>query len=195
MPVEVKGFVELRRALRQFQPEAAKATNRSLKEAMAEFTRKSKGFVPSHAPNGLSRWGAPPKYGPFERGKRPFPSFDAALMRKGIVSKTTPSKPNRSGFRSLARVENRSAAGAIYETAGRKTHGNNPRSRSRNPKASAWFFAHLPALSKADSPKWRGRLIFQAYDEDNGRTTAKVVAAVLDRTKIFNIMGGTKEKI
>jgi hypothetical protein len=84
------------------------------------------------------------------------------VAKRGIKYKTTPSKPNRSGFRSLASIANASAAGAIYETAGRKhpngreqapmatvyrgsgagkqiRSGNKNQSRSNNPEAGSLF--------------------------------------------------------
>jgi len=55
--------------------------------------------------------------------------WSTSEAKRGIGYKTTPSKPNRSGFRSLARIVNASAAGALYETAGRK----NPQGRPQAP--------------------------------------------------------------
>lgn len=195
MPVTVSGLTELRKALRKFQPEAAKEVNRSLKSAMAVFVRRARGFVKSEPPSGLSNWANPPQYGPFRMGqRRPFPQYQGMVIRSGIVSKISPSKPNRSGFRSLARVENRSAAGAIYETAGRKNPSGDPRSRSKNPNAGKWFINHLPNLSSNTNVKLRGRLIFKSYEQDQGRTLGAVIKAVQNATKIFNINGGTKER-
>lgn len=196
MPVTVSGLTELRKNLRKFQPEAAKGVNKSLKAAMAGFVSRAKGFVKATPPVGLSNWGNPPMYGPFRREqRRPFPQYESRIIRSGIVSKISPSKPNRSGFRSLARVENRSAVGAIYETAGRANPNGNPRSRSKNPNAGKWFIDHLPSLSSNTNRKLRGRLIFRAYAEDNGKTTAAVIKAVQDATKIFKTSNGSKEII
>jgi hypothetical protein len=55
--------------------------------------------------------------------------WSSSEAKRGIGYKATPSKPNRSGFRSLARIVNSSAAGALYETAGRK----NPQGREQAP--------------------------------------------------------------
>jgi hypothetical protein len=57
-----------------------------------------------------------------------FPQWSSSDAKRGIGYKTTPSKPNRQGWRSLARVVNASAAGTIYETAGRV----NPNGRAQN---------------------------------------------------------------
>jgi hypothetical protein len=46
--------------------------------------------------------------------------------KAGITYSTSPSKPNKNGFVALARILNKSAAGAIYETAGRKNPQGQP---------------------------------------------------------------------
>ena len=119
MPAQLKGAVELRKALRQFAPDLAKETQKEIGAALKPITAKARGFIPSNAP--LSGWGMPSK-GSWERLQ-----WSSSEAKRGIGYKATPSKPNRSGFRSLARIVNSSAAGALYETAGRK----NPQGRSQ----------------------------------------------------------------
>jgi hypothetical protein len=46
-------------------------------------------------------------------------NYSAFEAKRGIGYKTTPSKPDNKGFRALARIENKSAAGKIYEWSGR----------------------------------------------------------------------------
>ncbi len=121
MPTTLKGGVELRKALKQFAPDLAKETQKEIAGALKPITAKARGFIPSNAP--LSGWGMPSK-GSWERLQ-----WSSSEAKRGIGYKTTPSKPNRSGFRSLARIVNASAAGALYETAGRK----NPQGREQAP--------------------------------------------------------------
>jgi hypothetical protein len=47
--------------------------------------------------------------------------YDAAEPRRGIGYKLTPTKPNRQGWSSTVSIHNKTAAGAIVETAGRKS--------------------------------------------------------------------------
>jgi len=110
MPTSVKGGIELRKALRKFTPDLAKETQKEMAGLLKPITSKARGYIPSAAP--LSGWGHPAITGRF-------PRYSGAEAKRGIGYKTTPSKVNRSGFRSLARIVNASAAGAIYETAGR----------------------------------------------------------------------------
>jgi hypothetical protein len=110
MPVSVKGGIELRKALKKFTPDLAKETQREMAALLRPIVSKARGFVPVRAP--LSGYGK-------ASGDGKFPVWDGQDARGGIGYKTTPSKVNRSGFRSLARIQNASASGAIYETAGR----------------------------------------------------------------------------
>jgi hypothetical protein len=119
MPTQLKGGVELRIALRKFAPDLAKETQKEMGAALKPITAKAKGFIPSSAP--LSGWGKATG-GSWDRLQ-----WQSSVIKRGIGYKTTPSKPNRSGFRSLARIVNASAAGSMYETAGRK----NPQGRAQ----------------------------------------------------------------
>lgn len=110
MPVQVKGGIELRKALKKFTPDLAKETQKEMASLLKPIVSKARGFIPSQAP--LSGWGK-------ASGNGKFPVWDGRGARGGVGYKTTPSKVNRSGFRSLARIQNASASGAIYETAGR----------------------------------------------------------------------------
>ena len=110
MPVAVKGGIELRKALKKFTPDLAKETQKELASLLKPIVSKARGFIPSQAP--LSGYGRASSNGKF-------PVWDGQDARGGVSYKTTPSKVNRSGFRSLARIQNASASGAIYETAGR----------------------------------------------------------------------------
>lgn len=114
MPVAVKGGIALRKAMKKFTPDLAKETQKELANLLKPIVSKARGFIPSSAP--LSGWGK-------AKGNGKFPVWDGRGARGGVGYKTTPSKVNRQGFRSLARIQNASASGAIYETAGR-VHAN-----------------------------------------------------------------------
>ena len=120
MPVELQGAVALRKALRQYAPDLAKETQKEIAGHLRKVIVRARGFVPSDAP--LSGWGN-------DVGDWAYRAFDARTVKKGLGYKATPGKPNKRGFRSLAKIFNSSAAGAIYETAGRKTPGGLPPSQ------------------------------------------------------------------
>jgi hypothetical protein len=114
MPAEVTGALELRKALKILAPDLAKESQKEISGLLRSITNKARGFVPSEAP--LSGWAS--HQGLWGESAR---RYDAATIRRGITFSAAPSKPNRKGFRSLAAIYNKSAAGAIYETAGRKS--------------------------------------------------------------------------
>ena len=213
MPTELKGALALRKALRKFEPDLAKETNKEIATALKVLTAKAKGYVPSTAP--LSGWGN-------QSALWEYRAFNQSEIKSGIKSKATPSKPNRKGFRSLASIYNASAAGAIYETAGRKNPQGRPwapsvqhyagagtqnaspdymirssdknYSQSGNPHAGKQFIDALPPLvesRQSNTPgrrtrKTKGRLIFRAFAEDQGRTTAAVMKAIQKSANKFN---------
>jgi len=161
MPASVKGAVALRKSLRQFTPDLAKALPKEVAAALKPITKSAKGYLPDNG-SVLSGWLAR------ENSQARFPSYDAKIAKAGIGYKTTPSKPNRRGFRSLARVFNKSAAGAIYETMGRKT----PDSRFvRNQNSK------FNQSMKGDG-KMEGRALFRAYEENNGKARDAVLNAI-----------------
>ena len=169
MPASVKGGIALRKSLRKFSPDLAKALSKEIAAALKPITKSARGYLPDNS-SVLSGWLAR------ENSQARFPTYDAKIARAGIGYKTTPSKPNRRGFRSLARVFNKSAAGAIYETMGRKT----PQSRfvqNQNGKYASQM--------KGDD-KMQGRALFRAYDENNGKAREAVLKAIKDAADKLN---------
>jgi hypothetical protein len=72
----------------------------------------------------------------------------------------------------LVSIVNKSAAGAIYETAGRKNAGGN-------------FSPRLNGDLKGRD-KMQGRAIFRAWDEDQGKTQGAVIKAIESSATKFN---------
>lgn len=213
MPTEIKGAVELRKALKKFTPDLAKETQKELAALLKPVTAKAKGFIPNTAP--LSGWATPAITGKF-------PRYSASEAKRGVGYRTTPSKPNKKGFRALARIVNASAAGAIYETAGRVNPNGREQAKRRsvnipgmnsvyttstgknygksnNPEAGSLFvqamnqggeivnaYTRSPGASGRSSRKMKGRVIFRAWAEDGGKTNAAVIKAIENSAKKFN---------
>ena len=161
MPASVKGAVALRKSLRAFAPDLAKETQKEVAGALKPITKTAKGYFPDDG-QVLSGWLAR------ENSQARFPSYNARIVKAGVGYKTSPSKPNRRGFRSLARVFNKSAAGAIYETMGRKT------STSRFVQNQSSKYG---SSMKGDG-KMEGRALFRAYEENNGKARDAVLKAI-----------------
>jgi len=50
MPAEVKGALELRKAIKKFSPDLAKETRKELANLLAPIVKTARGFIPSQAP-------------------------------------------------------------------------------------------------------------------------------------------------
>ena len=216
MPVEVRGALELRKAIKKFSPDLAKETRKELATLLAPIVKTARGFIPGDAP--LSGWGRLAT----TTGK--FPIWDSKAAKSGIGYKTSPSKPNKQGFKALARIVNVSAAGTIYETAGRVNPGGRPQSttitkkksyyeysytrsgtrkesNSTNPQAGKQFIdainedglivdANNQTGAGKRSRKMKGRAIFKAWANDGGKTNAAVLKAIENsKIKFYNAMG------
>jgi hypothetical protein len=155
MPVEFAGVNNLRKALKEFAPDLDKALKKELAALAKPVVTKARGYAPAVAP--LSNWGR-------EGGR--FPNYNGAAVKAGISFSTAKSKKNNRGFSSSVRIVNRTAAGAIYETAGRKS-GN-----------VGQFTPRLNGQLRGQGQKMTGRAIFRAWAQDQGKTTAAVIKAI-----------------
>lgn len=198
MPTEVKGVIALRKALNAYAPDLAKELTAEITKSLKVIQKDARGFVPDKAPSGLYNWNEnaggkitarSSMFRTFntEGRVRMFPLYDAATVKRGIVYRTGYGKPNARGFRSLFRVKNMSAAGAIYETAGRKNPQGDPKSKSNNPNAGARFVQQGPIFGrKKDGQDMRGRLLFRAWEQDQGKQTVAIFKAIDAARDKFN---------
>jgi len=185
MPTELKGGIQLKKALREFEPDLAKSLQKEMQTALKPIVAKARGFVPTQSP--LRNWKS--------QSAGNWPVYDSGLMRRGISYKTSPTKPNRTGFVYLASVHNKTASGAIFETAGRKNPfgqpwvgknkmvGQKKYSHSNNPTAGQTFISRLPVMQGGG--KYRGRAIFKAWAQDQGKTNKAVMQAVQSAADAF----------
>ena len=181
MRIEIRGNADLRKAMRRFTPDLEKALKKELTAALKPVVSQARGFAPAVSP--MRGWAGRS----FGEGK--FPTYNAATVKAGITYKTTPSKMNSNGFTSMARIENASRVGSIYESAGRANDGkgqpwvgpkagssSNRVSKSNNPEAGKQFIANLPPL--VSSLKGRGRLIYRAWASSQGKAETAVMKAI-----------------
>jgi hypothetical protein len=158
MPTEVKGANALRKALKKFAPDLAKETRDELVGFLKPIVKKARGFLPSNdeMPSGFVK---------HEVKTARFPMYDAAEARRGIGYKLTPTKPNRQGWSSSVSIHNKTAGGAIFETAGRKSG------------ITGRFSPQMPG-TLAGGGKMAGRAMFKAYKEDEGKAKAAIIKAL-----------------
>ena len=169
MPTELKGANELRRALKKFSPDLDKETRDEMVGFLKPIVKMARGFLPSNAD-------APSGFVKHEVKTAKFPMYDAAEARRGIGYKLTPTKPNREGWSSTVSIHNKTAAGAIVETAGRKSG----LSGNFSPRFSGQF---------AGRGKMQGRAMFKAYDQDQGKAKAAIIKALEKAAAKFNGSG------
>jgi hypothetical protein len=193
--VEIRGNADLRKALRSFTPDLDKQLKKELALALKPVVKKARGFIPAESP--MSGWAARS----FSEAR--FPFFNYQTISRGIVYTTAVSKPNKNGFTSMARIINKSAVGAIYETAGSKNPNGQPWvgrkgtgtskgvSRSVNPGAGAQFIANLDPLT--NSLKGRGRLIYRAWAESKGVAEGAAMKAIDKATSAFYLRNKTQK--
>ena len=204
MATQLKGASQLRTALRRFEPDLAKEMQNEIAGALKPIVKKARGYIPSEFTP--SHWRGETKTGKW-------PIYNATLMRRGIGYKTTPSKPNRRGFSYAASIANKTASGAIFETAGRKNPAGmqkapkgTPRtnknfSHSNNPRAGSQFIRALENASPLTQGNIRegsgrrgrymkGRLIYRAWAEDGAKTNAAVIKAIESAANKFRARVG-----
>ncbi|CAB4148520.1 hypothetical protein UFOVP537_7 [uncultured Caudovirales phage] len=202
MPAEVKGLIELQKALKNYAPNLAVQLDDQMALALGGVVKKAQSYVPNDSP--LSNWSYRKRSEKNAEGLRKFPLFNAARVVKNIKYSSTPRKTNRRGFKAVYFIINKSAEGAIYETAGRKNPSGQPWvgrkgdprnhdiSHSNNPNAGADFIQAMGELKQGNiesSTKrgryMKGRLIFRAWAEDGGKANAAALTAIYNANEQF----------
>lgn len=169
MPAKVKGALELRQALKKFEPELLKETSQEIAGFLKPIVRQARGFLPSNdnVPSGwLKR--------PTAKGRWATRYYNQAEAAKGITYRTNPGKENYRGWVALASIYNKNAGGAIYETAGRKS-GNVGK-----------FTPKLGGTLEGHGRMNTGRAMFRAYYRDYGKANAAIIKAYQKAEKKFN---------
>lgn len=202
MPTEVKGLIELKKALKDYAPELAIQLDDQIAIALGGVVKKAQSYVPNDSP--LSNWSYRKRSEKNAEGLRKFPLFNAARVVKNIKYSSVPRKTNRRGFKAVYFIINKSAEGAIYETAGRKNPAGQPWvgrkgdprnhdiSHSNNPQAGADFIQAMGELKQGNiesSTKrgryMKGRLIYRAWAEDGGKANSAVLNAIYNANEQF----------
>ncbi len=191
MPVVVSGVIELKKALKQFSPDLLKEMNGEIREALSEVTKAARAKVPGSAPGGLYNWQDDGREAKSRTSRdRAFPKYNALIIRRGLTYSVGTSKTNSRGFKALYSLLNKSASGAIVETAGRKNPFGSKDSKSNNPDAGRRFVGAMNgvgALKQYDKfERGRGRLLYAAYAENQGKALDAVFKAIDKAKTKFN---------
>jgi hypothetical protein len=204
MPTEIQGVIELRKALRAYSPDLEKEMRKEIYEIVKPVVSQAKGYVPSEIMGLRTGWIRANRGKKISRStsmfrKGVFPFYNPTEVKAGIVFSDKIGRSNRAGFVSIFKISNKSRAGAIYEIAGRANNGQaqpwvGPKgpsghkySHSQNPDAGQHFINAISnsGTMKGEGPR-RGRLLYRAWNENQGRANAAVFKAIDKATERFN---------
>ena len=179
--------------IRRISPDLLKEMNREIKVLTTGMVSDAKGYAPRTVPAGLSHWA--------DSGRQ-WSAFDGSEIVKGIKVSTARNKIGTKGWSSQVKLLNASAAGAIYETAGRKNPQGQPHlkvakgqkrggavkgySNSNNPEAGYWFNKQIARQSGLIVRGKQGRIITKTV-EDRAPYIENEMRDVISRaTKMLN---------
>jgi hypothetical protein len=183
MPVEVKGLVETRVALKKFAPDLYKEMNKEIRTALKIVVKDAQSLVTPNV-NGLFNWQDKGNVVKSRTSRdEAFPKYNPLVIRKGLTYSIGATRRNSAGFVSFYRLLNKSRAGSIIETAGRKNFNGDPSSQSNNPNAGAHFnraiqgtYGGFKQTGRRNTDK--GRLLYAAYFRDQGKVIDSVMKAI-----------------
>lgn len=157
------GVKETLNALKQFDKDAVKEFNKVINSELRGAKKDAQAFVSAKPP--LSGWSTQPARNPRSRNGAGWPQWDQSIIKSGITSSKAEGKVNRAqGYTTSAgALKNRSAAGAIYELAGRKARG------------TGTFISNLENKEGNAS-----RLIWKSVDKNKDRIIKNVYNALED---------------
>lgn len=162
--IVLTGVKETIKNLQDFDKQAVKDFNKLVNSELRSAKKDAQGFVKSEPP--LSGWNTQPARNPRTRGGAGWPAWDQSIIKAGITVSRAEGKVNKSqGYvTSAGALKNRSAAGVIYELAGRENKRGN-------------FIKNLEGKVGSAS-----RLVWRSVDKNRPRIEANVSKA-LDELK------------
>lgn len=160
--IVLTGVKETLKALAEFDKEAVKEFNKVLNSELRSAKTEAQKLVKSEPP--LSGWRTVPAANPRTRGGAGWPSWDQSVIRAGITSTKAEGKVRGDYTTSAGALKNRSAAGVIYELAGRK-----------NKVGTGTFISNL---RRKDSPFMPSRLVWHVVDKNRGRISQNIYDAL-----------------
>ena len=187
MPAEVVGVNDVLKGLSFIDEDMYTRIKVAIKPAMLAVETKAKGFVPSNS-EVLSGWTKPisstVEY-------RPFPKYDAANVKGGIGFKEGSSRIFANGFQVESYVYNISAAGRIYETAGRL----NPEGRAPVMSTALREFGSVQGYSGSKGGRKRSTKDYNSNNPFAGYQFVSPLEKVTSQPKMKDIRsGGRKTK-
>jgi hypothetical protein len=119
--IVLTGVKETLQALQDFDKDAVKRFTKVINSELKSAKQDAQSYVNPEPP--LSGWSTQPARNPRSRGGAGWPAWDQSIIRQGISSTKAEGKVRADYTTSAGALKNRSAAGVIYELAGRKNKG------------------------------------------------------------------------
>lgn len=161
MKVEVYGLKKVWTALGKMEPEVRKELSKELSAAARDTVALARSLVD---PAGLSGWG---NY----RG-----GYDPSTIASGVKVKRGGSRKRGQVTSNWIGVQNSSAAGAIWEVAGRRTRGRS----AGDGKGGRGYGAAMIAAIEARGGE-ASRTVWAAVDSDTGEKAKERIAEAIAR--------------
>ena len=163
--IVLTGLKETLKALESFDKESVRNFNKVINKELGTAKKDAQNLVSSTPP--LSGWSTTPPAKPRSRGGAGWPAWDQSVIKAGISSSKAEGKVRRDYTTSAGALKNKSAAGVIYEIAGRKN-----KSDGKN--------KFISNLSSKDNPFMPSRLIWHVVDKNRQRIVDNVNKAFED---------------
>jgi hypothetical protein len=163
--IVLTGLKETLKALESFDKQAVRDFTKVINSELGSAKKEAQALVSSDPP--LSGWSTTPPAKPRSRGGAGWPAWDQSVIKSGISVSKSEGKVRRDYTTSAGALKNKSAAGVIYEIAGRK-----------NKNAGKNKF--ISNLSSKDNPFMPSRLIWHVVDKNRSRIVTNVAKALDD---------------
>jgi hypothetical protein len=187
MPVEVIGVDDVQKGLSFIDEDMYNRIRTALTPLMKQVEQQAKGYVANDA-EVLSGWAKPASD---NLDYRPFPKYNSALVKGGIGYKEGKNAQFKNGFQVENYVYNVSAAGRIYETAGRK----NPQGRAPIMSTTLKELGNVQGYEGSKSGKKRSTRDYSSNNPFAGYQFVSALEPVTSQPKIKGVRGGgTKTK-
>jgi hypothetical protein len=187
MPVEVIGVDDVQKGLSFIDEDMYNRIRTALTPLMKQVEQQAKGYVANDA-EVLSGWAKPASD---NLDYRPFPKYNSALVKGGIGYKEGKNAQFKNGFQVENYVYNVSAAGRIYETAGRK----NPQGRAAIMSTTLKELGNVQGYEGSKSGKKRSTRDYSSNNPFAGYQFVSALEPVTSQPKIKGVRGGgTKTK-
>jgi hypothetical protein len=187
MPVEVIGVDDVQKGLNFIDEDMYNRIKIALIPLMKRVEQQAKSYVVGDA-EVLSGWAKPASP---NLDYRPFPKYNSALVKGGIGYKEGKNVQFKNGFQVENYVYNVSAAGRIYETAGRK----NPEGRAPIMSTTLKELGNIQGYEGKKSGKKRSTRDYSSNNPFAGYQFVSALEPVTSQPKIKGVRsGGVKTK-